>query len=189
MSRRSGTSSWNRNNHSAREPMLQWVYSSPYGLVRLFAEDGKLCRVLLGGSGAGAGRRENPDWWAPLVRALDRYFQGNGLPCNPAVLWLGALSDFQRLVYDELVKVEFGRLVSYGELASLCGRPGSARAVGAAMGANPMPLFIPCHRVVQADAGLGGFGAGVQWKERLLRHEGWTVRAGRIMHAAGANST
>jgi methylated-DNA-[protein]-cysteine S-methyltransferase len=76
--------------------------------------------------------------------------------------------------------VRFGEVVTYGELARRAGKPGAARAIGQAMGRNTLPIFVPCHRVVAADSGLGGFGAGLAWKAGLLRHEGWSVSEGRI---------
>ena len=65
-----------------------------------------------------------------------------------------------------------GRVVSYGQLAKLCGSPGASRAIGAAMGANPFPIFYPCHRVVGSNGSLTGFGFGLQMKRRLLEMEG-----------------
>ncbi|MBM4030185.1 MAG: methylated-DNA--[protein]-cysteine S-methyltransferase [Planctomycetes bacterium] len=79
---------------------------------------------------------------------------------------------FQRRVWRELAKVPFGKTVSYGELARRIGCPGAARAVGQAVGANPIPILIPCHRVIRSDGGLGGFSAGLEIKRWLLRHEG-----------------
>lgn len=164
--------------------MFTCDYTSPYGMVRLFVEGGRLCRVELDGAQAGgmpsaAGRTEpcGEDSCAPFGRMLDAYFQGNDLRCDLDRLCLDGLSEFRKGVYAKLAEVEFGRLVTYAELARACGRRGAARAVGRALGANPLPLFIPCHRVIAAGGKLGGFGAGVEWKRRLLGHEGWTVRA------------
>lgn len=77
-------------------------------------------------------------------------------------------------------KVPRGRVISYGRLASLCGRHGAARAIGVAMRTNPFPLFLPCHRVVGSDGGLGGFGPGLPLKIKLLRLEGIEIENGRI---------
>ena len=78
---------------------------------------------------------------------------------------------FQKLVWNELKKIPRGQTRTYGEIARAIGRPKAVRAVGSACGANPVPLFIPCHRVV-AKTGLGGFGAGLPWKILLLKTEG-----------------
>lgn len=78
---------------------------------------------------------------------------------------------FQRRVWRRLLKVPYGRTVTYGELARAVGHPGAARAVGGACGANPLPLIIPCHRVVGSSGALGGFTSGLVWKEWLLSRE------------------
>jgi len=171
--------------------MLHHDYISPYGVVKLFAERGRLRRVELARDGFEC-RTPAPrgdDWWAPFTGMLDRYFQGRDLRCEPNTWALDLIlslcvSDFQRLVYENLTEVEFGHVVTYGGLARLCGNAGSARAVGGALSANPLPIFVPCHRVVSAGGGLGGFSAGVEWKKRLLQHEGWLVRDGRVVRQA-----
>jgi O-6-methylguanine DNA methyltransferase len=80
-------------------------------------------------------------------------------------------TEFQKAVWEELRKIPRGQTRTYGEIAGAIGRPKAARAVGSACGANPLPLFIPCHRVV-AKNGLGGFVAGLPWKILLLKMEG-----------------
>ncbi|MDI5893027.1 methylated-DNA--[protein]-cysteine S-methyltransferase [Halomonas rhizosphaerae] len=79
-------------------------------------------------------------------------------------------SDFQRQVWSALLRVPYGETRTYGQLARQLGREGAARAIGAASGANPLPLLIPCHRVVAAD-GLGGYSGGPDLKRRLLALE------------------
>ncbi len=79
---------------------------------------------------------------------------------------------FQQQVWRELRKVPYGQTVSYGELARRVGRPGAVRAVGQAVGANPIPIIVPCHRVVGADGSLVGYGGGLEIKSALLRLEG-----------------
>lgn len=80
-------------------------------------------------------------------------------------------SDFQRQVWAALLRISYGQTRTYGELARRLGHDKAARAVGAASGANPLPLLIPCHRVVAVD-GLGGYSGGSELKRRLLRLEG-----------------
>ena len=84
---------------------------------------------------------------------------------------LEAATDFQREVYHELLQVPHGRLVTYGSLAEALGKPESAQAVGQAVGANPIPIVIPCHRVVAADGKLGGYSGGLEVKVALLSVE------------------
>lgn len=81
-------------------------------------------------------------------------------------------SEFQRTVWRRLQRVKFGAATTYAELADSSGRKAAARAVGNAVGSNPLPIFIPCHRVLAAGRRLGGFGAGTALKKKLLRLEG-----------------
>ena len=78
---------------------------------------------------------------------------------------------FTTRVWKALVSIPHGTTMKYGELARIIGRPGGARAVGRACGANPLPLFIPCHRVLPTDGSLGGFSSGLPWKRLLLEKE------------------
>lgn len=77
---------------------------------------------------------------------------------------------FSRRVWEELSRIPYGESITYKELAAGLGRPGAARAVGQALAKNPVPIIVPCHRVV-ATHGLGGFGPGLTWKKRLLELE------------------
>lgn len=83
-----------------------------------------------------------------------------------------AAPSFRRAVWTALQRIPRGRTVSYSALAGLAGAPRAARAAGSACGANPLPLFVPCHRAVAANGGRGGFSAGLSWKLRLLAGEG-----------------
>jgi O-6-methylguanine DNA methyltransferase len=78
---------------------------------------------------------------------------------------------FHLQVWGELRKIAWGQTISYGELARRLGKPGAARAVGRACGANPIPLIVPCHRVIAANGALGGFSSGLERKRWLLLHE------------------
>ena len=81
-------------------------------------------------------------------------------------------TDFQKSVWNALRKISFGKTKSYGEIAEAIGRPKAVRAVGGACGANPVPILIPCHRVLAANKKLGGFSGGLDWKRSLLAREG-----------------
>ena len=150
-------------------------YASPCGPIGPLGREGRLFRVVLG---EGGGDRRNDDALMPFAGMLDAYFGGAGIECDPSDLATEDLGAFQKLVRRELLRVEFGEVVTYGELARQCGRPGAARAIGGAMAANTLPIFVPCHRVVAAGGGLGGFGAGLDWKVRLLKHEVGTPPVG-----------
>lgn len=100
------------------------------------------------------------------------YFAGRRTRFTLPLDW-SLTAGFHRQVLRELESgVPFGSVVGYGELARRVGQPGAAQAVGIAMGANPLPVVVPCHRVVERDGGIGGFGGGVETKRRLLELEG-----------------
>ncbi len=170
-------------------------YESPHGKVELCVRDGRLVRARLCCGPAGRDRLPRAPASAAMsgfLDALDDYFRGKDPGLAPEATDLSGATPFERRVYRELRKVPFGEVVTYGELAARAGAPRGARAVGRALGRNPLPIFIPCHRVVAARGRLGGFGAGLAWKRRLLTHEGWTVREGALMKAkpdADANDT
>ncbi len=86
-----------------------------------------------------------------------------------------ASTGFQRDVYDRLLEIEYGHVVSYGRIAKDIGKPDMARAVGQAVGANPIPIVVPCHRVIASDGQLTGFGGGLPAKVALLKLEGIDV--------------
>lgn len=119
-----------------------------------------------------------PEAWPPhLARAVTqlREYMAGQRKSFDLPLDLEGVTDFQREVYDELMAVEYGHVVTYGDLAESVGRPELARAVGQAVGANPVPIVIPCHRVVAAEGKLGGFSGGLPCKVALLRVEGVEV--------------
>ncbi len=81
-------------------------------------------------------------------------------------------SDFQKTVWEAVARIPYGQTASYGEIALLIGKPKASRAVGAANGANPIPIVIPCHRVIGSDGSLTGYGGGLALKSRFLALEG-----------------
>jgi methylated-DNA-[protein]-cysteine S-methyltransferase len=107
---------------------------------------------------------------------LDEYFAGKrttfDLPLEPRG------TDFQLSVWELLRKIPYGVTTSYGELARRLGEPKASRAVGAANGANPIPIIVPCHRVVGSKGELTGFGGGIERKRWLLEHEGALMALG-----------
>ena len=106
-----------------------------------------------------------------LKRALDAYFAGelntlDDIPCVPDG------TEFQLSVWTALRAIPAGQTLSYGALANRLGNPRAVRAVGLANGSNPIPLIIPCHRVIGSDGSLTGYGGGLERKRWLLAHEG-----------------
>jgi methylated-DNA-[protein]-cysteine S-methyltransferase len=147
--------------------------------------DSPLGPILLAGNNEGLrelnfqeGKRPTPigaDWeknavpFAETIAQLQAYFAGElqefDLPLAPTG------TPFQITVWRELQAIPYGETISYGELARRIGKPKAARAVGLANGANPLPLVVPCHRVVGSDGRLTGYGGGLPIKEALLAHE------------------
>jgi methylated-DNA-[protein]-cysteine S-methyltransferase len=122
---------------------------------------------------------------APTAAASDaiaevrRYFGGEQTSFSEIVLDLASCEPFDRAIYTAARRIGWGTTASYGELARAAGAPDTARAVGRAMGRNPVPIIIPCHRVITADGRIGGFSApgGVDTKERLHQLEGILLEA------------
>jgi O-6-methylguanine DNA methyltransferase len=109
-------------------------------------------------------------WHEVTTRALQAAVAGRPVRTLPP-LDLSAGTEFQRKVWAALLKIQCGKTASYGEIARSLGSTGAARAVGAACGANPVPVLVPCHRVLAANHKLGGFSGGLDWKRKLLAAE------------------
>lgn len=136
------------------------VFQSPYGPIG-YAWDGRRCHALWLGNRTGA----RPPCANPVATWLEAYFDGETLPLPPLA---PAHTPFQMRLRAALLAVPLGRTATYGELARTLGS--SPRATGQALGANRLPILIPCHRIV-AKHGPGGFAFGLAWKRRLLQHE------------------
>jgi methylated-DNA-[protein]-cysteine S-methyltransferase len=111
-----------------------------------------------------------PSFLRTFSRQLQQYAAGK------PVYWrvpidLSAGTDFQQSVWRALTKIPRGETRSYGWVAKQVGKPGASRAVGTACGANPVPVVVPCHRVIASDGSIGGFGGGLPMKRRLLALE------------------
>jgi O-6-methylguanine DNA methyltransferase len=106
-----------------------------------------------------------------LPQRLRRYARGEAV-AFPDALDFSAATAFQRDVWQAMRDIPYGQTRSYGWLAARVGKPHAARAVGQASAANPWPIIVPCHRVVSSNGRLGGYGGGLDMKERLLRLEG-----------------
>ena len=157
------------------------IISAPFGSVQLAAGPRGLTGVTLSSlkpsALAARFRREHPEagtaWPMPeLIEQLAAYLEGRPVRFT-AKVDLAGMTEFQREVLAACSRIPFGRTVSYGELARRIGRPRACRAVGAALGSNPVPLVIPCHRVVGSNGALTGFSAeqGVSLKRWLLELE------------------
>jgi methylated-DNA-[protein]-cysteine S-methyltransferase len=109
---------------------------------------------------------------AAAARKVRDYFEGDLAALDAIPVAIAEGTDFQRKVWRSLRKIPVGSTRSYGALARAIGRPNAVRAVGAANGANPIALVLPCHRVIASDGTLCGYGGGLPRKEWLLKHEG-----------------
>lgn len=146
-----------------------------------------LARVLLPGDddaalldrlNRGGGRPGEPTRTiAALMDRIEDYAEGERVDFTNVALDLGGVPDFHRRAYEILVTVGWGETLTYGDLARRLGDVGLSRAVGQAMGANPMPLVIPCHRVLASDGRPGGFSApgGAASKVKMLALEGVSI--------------
>ncbi|MHC4161175.1 MAG: methylated-DNA--[protein]-cysteine S-methyltransferase [Planctomycetota bacterium] len=161
-------------SYVGRPPLRYGHVATPAGPVS-FGTDGERVRTLLLGKRLrDPGRRSALD--REVKRQLEQYFAGRRDAFDlPVAL---DLPRFTSKVLRAVGRIPHGQARSYGEIARAVGQPRAARAVGQAVGANPLPLLIPCHRVLAARGGLGGFGGGLAWKRFLLELEGigWAER-------------
>jgi O-6-methylguanine DNA methyltransferase len=109
-------------------------------------------------------------WHRTTTNALKKILAGSEPKEFPPLDLAG--TNFQKSVWNTLRKISLGKTKSYGEIAAAIGRPKAVRAVGGACGANPIPVLVPCHRVLAANKKLGGFSGGLDWKRSLLKREG-----------------
>lgn len=112
-------------------------------------------------------------WHRVTESALKKILAGNQPKEFPPLALTG--TDFQKSVWRQMLKISSGKTKSYGEIAKAIGKPKAVRAVGGACGANPIPVLVPCHRVLAANKKIGGFSGGLDWKRSLLSREGVRV--------------
>jgi len=147
---------------------------TPIGTLLIAGDTAAVQRITFPQHGRAA--KAEPAWQesqrgpvGEAIRQLREYFAGKratfDLPLAPEG------TAFQRGVWRQLQEIPYGETISYGELARRVGNPKAARAVGSANGANPLPIVIPCHRVIAGDGSLGGFGGGLPTKQTLLNLE------------------
>jgi methylated-DNA-[protein]-cysteine S-methyltransferase len=174
------------NAHAVIDSPIGPLYleASPRGLHRLAFGSGRKFDDALSAAPDGPadpGSAANLD---EAVRQLDDYFAGRRTDFDLALDLEG--TEFRQKVWQAIAAIPYSETISYAELAASAGSPNAYRAAGAACGANPVAIVVPCHRVVGSDKGLHGFGGGLPTKRWLLDHEASTAMASAATKAASA---
>ena len=143
---------------------------SPAGLVAVALPALTREEVATALKGDDSSRSQNEVRFRELARKLSNYLAGKRVVFNDCID-LTMATPFQRNVWTQTQCIPYGKSQSYSWIASHIGKPGASRAVGQALGHNPLPIVVPCHRVVAADGSLGGFSGGLEIKKRLLKLE------------------
>ena len=161
--------------------MLEYTrFESPFGIIHIASTDKGICRITFLQEeqeflkelhqSFGEDYRQDTYRFTELEEKLSLYFEGKTTDFNVTLDVRG--TDFQRQVWLEIKRIRFGELRTYKDLAEAIGKPKAYRAVGNAVGSNPVPLIIPCHRVIRSDGSMGGFEYGIPLKLKLLKMEG-----------------
>lgn len=160
-----------------------WVAVGPKGVLAIHygaepshLELARIVRVY------GPGVLPDPRRADPVARELDQYFEGKRRVFDVRVD-LSTLTPFQRAILGATARVGYGDVATYGTVAADAGNPRASRAAGAALGSNPVPIVVPCHRVLASDGSLGGYGGGLEAKRRLLKLERGSVPPGGWVRA------
>jgi methylated-DNA-[protein]-cysteine S-methyltransferase len=165
--------------------MCETVVQSPIGRVLVAASEAGITRMEIapyrGASKASrGGSKQARTHVAQAIRQLKEYFAGKRREFDLPLDLRG--TPLQQRVWRSLLDIPYGKTMTYGELARRVGAPKAARAAGAACGANPVWLVVPCHRVIGGDGELHGYGGGLWRKQFLLKHEGALPESRKTMH-------
>lgn len=162
------------------------LFNTPYGQMRVIMDDdGALVGLILPNGHSRWDHEvleqhyniiESSPRCDAILMQLDEYFAGKRQHFDVRLNLIG--TDFQKEVWHTLTSIQYGATISYLELARRIGNPAAVRAVGAANGRNPIPIIVPCHRVIGADGSLTGFGGGLHLKAALLKLEGVSIPHG-----------
>ncbi len=142
-------------------------YKSPIGILKIFSSDYALHKIQL------VDARNDFECSAfnyNVMEQLDEYFAGRLFTFNIPVE-INAATEFEKKVYDALLSIRYGKTKTYKELAQMIGVPGGSRAVGNALAKNPVPLVMPCHRIIKSNGQIGKFALGTDAKKYLLDFE------------------
>lgn len=193
-------------------PLILSVFPTDLGWFGLVGCDSTAVRLMIGHPGPDAVRRTatarvaedcfagpgsvddsavvEKDWTPELRRSLQRYASGVPVEFGDRAIRIPSRTSFQRRVMEVVQSIAYGETATYAEVAREAGRPGAARAVGNVMARNPLPVLVPCHRVVAAGGRLGGYSApqGIDLKRRLLAMEAEGCRATTGCRSGGSPS-
>lgn len=148
------------------------VAGSAAGLVLVHFEHGRRDALLSRLRAVAPRVREQPRLVDDACRQLSEYFAGERKEFDLALDWRLVRGTFARSVLDTCARIPYGSVRTYAAVAADAGNPRAFRAAGAALGANPLAIVVPCHRVLRVGGGLAGYATGVEKKHWLLRHEG-----------------
>lgn len=155
---------------TSRYPFREFI-DTPVGCLQICADDEGICALLY--APEDDAREESNDHTRKAKQQLEEYFQGKRQSFDLSISVKG--TDFQQSVWQQLKAIPFGECRSYADIANILDKPKAVRAVGAANGRNPLPIIVPCHRVIGSNGALTGFAGGLDMKEWLLRHEGYLM--------------
>ncbi|MDX1442156.1 MAG: methylated-DNA--[protein]-cysteine S-methyltransferase [Gammaproteobacteria bacterium] len=149
---------------------MAWTQlETPIGRLQVESDGESIIALHFNGALDDSQRDDSMSLLATAAMQLQQYFSGERNSFDLPLLASG--SEFQKRVWTALQEIPFGETRSYKQLAEAIGDPAASRAVGSANGANPIPVIIPCHRVIAADGSLGGYSGGLEIKQRLLEIE------------------
>lgn len=155
-------------------------FATPFGEMTVYVDaKGALVELTFPLREVKKGFARDDSHCKPIVQELLEYFNGRRKEFTMELAPEG--TEFQKIVWAELSRIPYGQTISYGELARRIGRPTASRAVGAANGRNPIPIVVPCHRVIGTSGTLTGYAGGLEIKRGLLEIEGIEV------HRRGSN--
>lgn len=160
----------NKGTDKSRYPYREFI-ETPVGCLQICALEDGLCALLYAPE-EGASEQGN-EHTRLAKKQLQEYFTGKRKEFQLNLSVEG--TDFQKQVWQQLKGIPFGECRSYGDIAQALAKPKAMRAVGAANGRNPLPIIVPCHRVIGSNGTLTGFAGGLDMKEWLLRHEGYLL--------------
>jgi len=157
--------------------MIYDKINTPLGFLIVVSDGEGLCKIAFESEGSTmnlSDLKKDPTTMGPITSQIKAYLKSELKRFNLPLHLSG--TPFQKRVWSELIKIPFGETRSYQDIAKAVGSPSASRAVGSACGKNPVPIVVPCHRVITKSGGLGGYSGGLDLKKTLLKLEGLTIK-------------